>query len=403
MSVPASSREGLPSAGSDPPLVSVIMPVYNGGRFLGATLPSVAAQTHPRVECIAADDGSTDDSREILARQGNWRVERVSRLGANGARRAALAHARGTYVAFLDQDDLWHPGHLAACVRILESCPEAPAAVGRRSRFKDGDRPALIERDGPFTRHDPWGSFPIAVIDSPSMVVVRRAALDRIGGWPEEGGAAADCLAWWRLGALGAMGVTPGVTVGIREVAGSMSDVDRQARRKCLENIIRTACLATDSLAGSRRSVERRGAESLGEALAGVLDAVEQGRPIGPAALQWERTVADLPDALVLLGARFLGWLFRVDPRTSTGPEWQRVVDVMLLRWPAAAPRTGREMRRWVAVSFAPGMVAAAVRREPTRIAAWTCLAECIGARVTRPIRRGSDPRFTSATLISPR
>lgn len=378
--------------GLERPLVSVVMPVYNGSRFLDATLLAVASQTYSRMECIAADDGSTDSSQEILHRQGTWRLVRVSRLGSNGARRAALAKATGTYVAFLDQDDLWHPTHLAACIAVLESCPDAPAAVGRRSRFIDGRRPILVNRGGACTRYDPWSSFPFTMIDSPSMVLVRRTALDRIGGWPEEGGSAADCLAWWRLGTLGDFGVTRATTVGIREVAGSMSDLDRKARRRCFDNIVRTAIIATDSLDAARRPSLRRRAESVGETLGCVIDALENGCRIDQSAIAWERAVANRSDAMVLLAARFLGWLFQTDPRSSVAAERRRLVDTVLGHWPAAAPRTGREMRRWIAVAFSPALIAASLRSSPTRIAAWRCLAECLGAHIARRAGWNADP-----------
>lgn len=377
-------------------LVSVIMPVYNAAPFLGETLPAVAAQTYANVERIAADDGSTDDSRERLAAQGGWQVVCVSRLGSNGARRAAIARSRGEYVALLDQDDLWHPEHLAECVAVLEAYPDASAAIGRRDRFRDRNSLRLAHRTGAATRYNAWDSFPFQLIDSPSMVVVRRTALERMGGWPEEGAAAADCLAWWRLSAFGPLAVTPGRTVGIRESAGSMSDVDRRSRHRCLENMRWTAALATESLPESRRSEMAAFADRILAALTDVVAALERGTGLEDAAHRWESALADQSDTQVLVSVRFLGWLLNPGQgggqRGTDGPEWRQLMVRVLNDWPASAPRTGREMRRFLAVTTAPAAIAAALRSSLFQGAVWRCWVESLAARQSRRLGRVADP-----------
>jgi glycosyltransferase involved in cell wall biosynthesis len=100
------------------PLVSIITPVYNAGRWLSETLESVAAQTFEDWEHILVDDGSTDDSCGLLeaaaARDPRIRLLRMRRnIGSPQARNLALDAARGRYIAFLDADDLWHPEKLS--------------------------------------------------------------------------------------------------------------------------------------------------------------------------------------------------------------------------------------------------------------------------------------------------
>jgi len=396
-------------------LVSVVMPVYNAAAFLDETLPAVAAQTYARVERIAADDGSTDDSRDRLAAHGGWQVVDAGRLGSNGARRVAIARARGEYVALLDQDDLWHPGHLSECVAVLEACPDAPAVVGRRERFRDRSTLRLRTRTSPSARYDAWNSFPFQLIDSPSMAVVRRSALDRMGGWPLEGGAAADCVAWWRLSAQGPLGVTAGRTVGIRESAGSMSDVDRRARHRCLDNQRAAALLATECLDAARRPALASRADRVFAALAAVVESLEAGHGLELAATRWEAALADQSDVQVLVCVRFLGWLLNPGAsdgrRGAEGPEWRSLVAQVLRQWPSSAPRTGREMRRFLAVTTEPAALAATLRALPGRAAAWRCWAESIGAWLARRSGRVADPldlRFDSqrprlATCRAPR
>jgi glycosyltransferase involved in cell wall biosynthesis len=106
------------------PLVSVIVPVHAGERFLGAALDSVAAQTYPRVETIVIDDGSPDRAAEIAAARAGVRVLRQPRSGVAAARNAGVAAARGELLAFLDQDDEWRPSKLAHQVSTLREHPD---------------------------------------------------------------------------------------------------------------------------------------------------------------------------------------------------------------------------------------------------------------------------------------
>jgi glycosyltransferase involved in cell wall biosynthesis len=106
------------------PLVSVIVPVHAGERFLGAALDSVAAQTYSRVETIIVDDDSPDRAAEIAAARSGVRVLRQPRSGVAAARNTGAAAARGELLAFLDQDDEWHPSKLARQVATLRERPD---------------------------------------------------------------------------------------------------------------------------------------------------------------------------------------------------------------------------------------------------------------------------------------
>jgi teichuronic acid biosynthesis glycosyltransferase TuaG len=106
-------------------LVSVVVPCFNGARYLRATIDSVLCQTHERLELIVVDDCSTDDSPAIVETlaAGEARV-RLLRLERNhgtpgGPRNAGVRAARGDWVAFLDADDLWHPRKLELQMRVL--------------------------------------------------------------------------------------------------------------------------------------------------------------------------------------------------------------------------------------------------------------------------------------------
>ena len=121
------SRAAASPAAERPPMVSVVMPVYNGGRTLRDAIASVLAQTFQDFEFIVVDDASTDDSAEIVRAQGD-RIRFVRRAENSGicevARSQGLALARGRYAALIDQDDLWEPRKLEKQVAFMEAHPE---------------------------------------------------------------------------------------------------------------------------------------------------------------------------------------------------------------------------------------------------------------------------------------
>ncbi|HOM16915.1 MAG TPA: glycosyltransferase [Thermoguttaceae bacterium] len=106
------------------PLISVVIPVYNGQSFVAQAIESVLAQTWPRVELIVVNDGSTDRSAEVIARYADRLVlvEQPNR-GVAAARNAGMERAQGEFVALLDQDDWWRPEKLARQAKLLLADP----------------------------------------------------------------------------------------------------------------------------------------------------------------------------------------------------------------------------------------------------------------------------------------
>ena len=125
---------------SDAPIVSVLIPAYNGARLIEETLASVGAQTLVDWDAIVVDDCSTDDTRAVVARWHDPRVRLIA-LQENGgpvrARNHALAHARGRYVAALDQDDLCHPERFARQVAFLDAHPDVALVASRTDVLSD--------------------------------------------------------------------------------------------------------------------------------------------------------------------------------------------------------------------------------------------------------------------------
>jgi glycosyltransferase involved in cell wall biosynthesis len=123
--------------------VSVIIPTYNYGRFLRESIGSVQKQTVEDVEILVVDDGSTDDTPEIvqsLAAE-DPRVEYLPmpRTGVSDARNHGLEHARGEFIAYLDADDRWRPDKLELQLSMMRSEPELGLVFTNALRFQ-GDR-----------------------------------------------------------------------------------------------------------------------------------------------------------------------------------------------------------------------------------------------------------------------
>ncbi len=176
-------------AGAARPRISVIVNNYNYGRFLPRAIDSVLAEACPEAEIVIVDDGSTDDSRAVIAAYGD-RV--VAVLQANGGQAAAInagvAAAKGEILAFLDADDWIAPGRLAAVLAAFDADPEAVLVYHRlQGAASDGaliGRPfprSLCDGDisGRLLRTAGWWPFPLT-----SAVALRRSAWDALGPIP---------------------------------------------------------------------------------------------------------------------------------------------------------------------------------------------------------------------------
>jgi glycosyltransferase involved in cell wall biosynthesis len=139
------------------PHVSVIMPAFDEEAFIAEAIESVLAQTHPAVELIVADDGSTDRTASIAERYGA-QVVRQQHRGQAAARNAGLAVAHGAYWTVLDADDVMPPRRLERQVSYLEQRPDVGVVVGQAEAFVNPGEPCPshfrpIWREGPFHGH----------------------------------------------------------------------------------------------------------------------------------------------------------------------------------------------------------------------------------------------------------
>jgi len=123
------------------PLVSVIMPVYNGEKYIRKAVESVYEQG-VSLELLVIDDGSTDHTEEVLSayegREDFRYIKNEQNMGAAGSRNRGVGLAQGTYIAFLDADDWWEEGKLAAQLAALEMTGDVICSTGRDLMNPDG-------------------------------------------------------------------------------------------------------------------------------------------------------------------------------------------------------------------------------------------------------------------------
>jgi glycosyltransferase involved in cell wall biosynthesis len=185
------------------PRVSVVIPTYNYARYVPEAVDSVLAQSFEELEVIVVDDGSTDQTAEILRSFGEQiRNIRQEHRGLSAARNTGIRAARGQYVAFLDSDDLWLPEKVSLQIARLDAEPEVGLVYCETLLFDDS---ALATP----TLHSDWASHPSGrilpwlvrqnVIPSPTPIV-RRELFERVGLFDETLSACEDWDMWIRIG-----------------------------------------------------------------------------------------------------------------------------------------------------------------------------------------------------------
>ena len=178
-------------------LVSIVIPCYNQGRYLRGSIGSAQRQTHPRVEVIVVDDGSTDSTASTGERCGAT-VIRQKNSGVSVARNRGLDAASGDYVVFLDADDELLPNAVETGLAVLSPDPDALCAVGRASAMNaDGDHVPSQPRPVVRELYREWLSENF--VPTPGAALFRRTPLQAIGGFEGGAGPAADYALYLRL------------------------------------------------------------------------------------------------------------------------------------------------------------------------------------------------------------
>jgi glycosyltransferase involved in cell wall biosynthesis len=177
--------------------VSVVIPTFNSGKFIGDTVTSVLNQTHP-CEIIVVDDGSTDDTpTQLAAFAEHIKYLRQPNQGVSVARNNGIRRANGDWVALLDADDLWHPQKVEVQLTALSRLSDASGIGMIGSRAAKVMPPTLSFQ--PPVRRIRVRDFLLTVPMSVSGVLIRRQCFDKIGAFDSKFSAAADRDMWLRI------------------------------------------------------------------------------------------------------------------------------------------------------------------------------------------------------------
>lgn len=200
-----------------PPIVTVIVPAYNYARFLPAALDSVLAQSFRDWECVIVDDGSTDDTpavaRSWVERDRRFRYVRQENRGLAGARNTAIAQSRGTYLQFLDADDLLAPDKLARHAAFLNEHVGTDIVYSEVGFFRSEtpgqwmasmggrlSRSIMARVHGADEAREKLQHYNIMPV---LAALVRRSVIERAGTFDEAAPACEDYGFWIRCAAAG--------------------------------------------------------------------------------------------------------------------------------------------------------------------------------------------------------
>jgi glycosyltransferase involved in cell wall biosynthesis len=179
------------------PKVSVIIPTYNRANLIAESIKSVLNQTFTDFEIIVVDDGSADNTKEVVESFKEPRIRYIyqANKGVSCARNVGIFASKGEYIAFLDSDDIWLPQNLELKIKLLDTCPNIPLVCSDMAFFRN-DTDTIISRlwqkrsnhylrglrDGsrqPLTEFLAHGLFTVPT------TVMRRCVLDQIGYFDE--------------------------------------------------------------------------------------------------------------------------------------------------------------------------------------------------------------------------
>jgi glycosyltransferase involved in cell wall biosynthesis len=232
----------MADACSDGPAISVLLPVYNAERFVAEAVESILAQTFGDFELLALDDGSSDGSllilREFAARDARMVVRSRENRGLVASLNELISYARGPYLARMDADDVCMPDRFLKQSGFLNSFPDH-VLVGGWIEFRSeaGQPIGVIKTPVAHEEIDRSHVKGYSSVWHPTAMI-RKASVERLGGYRPQFTSAEDLDLWLRLAEIGKIANLPEVVLGYRLLDGSISGSKRgeqreSARRAC--------------------------------------------------------------------------------------------------------------------------------------------------------------------------
>jgi len=301
------------------PLVSILIPCYNGAICLAETLESALAQTYQNTEILLVDDGSTDSSLSI-ARSFEPRGVRVFtqlNSGAAAARNRALRLAQGDYIQFLDADDLLAPDKIALQLAALRAAPPLAIASGTWGRFTADPASTVWSTEAVYAARSGIAYLQIhyetGSMMQPGAWLAPRALLNLAGPWDETLSLNDDGEYFARV-TLRASSIVPVPAARCHYRTGSAASLSRRCDTRALTSLHRSVELTSAHLLSADRSPRSHAAAALAwraSAFELYPDAPNLARAARRAARSLDHT--DTPrggPAWVAHLARLTGWTF---------------------------------------------------------------------------------------------
>lgn len=179
-------------------IIDVIIPLYNGSRWIKEAINSVFKQTYKVGKIIVIDDGSSDNSISIVRSIPNVLLVKGPGKGPAAARNTGLEYTKAAYIAFLDQDDIWHPDHLRMLSNVLIRYPNAGLVASNYKSFNDGSQAFFDVSNQSIEKVDTWEVYPnIWIPCSPSFCLFEKKEFAKIK-WSVEHGGLYDYSLWMK-------------------------------------------------------------------------------------------------------------------------------------------------------------------------------------------------------------
>lgn len=205
------------------PLVSVVIPCYNQGRFLREAIESARRQTHRAVEIVIVDDGSTDDTAAVARMYPAVRRLEQANQGAAAARNAGLRESRGEYLIFLDADDRLLPDAVANGLEALAAHPDWAFVTGHVRLINEDGTPNGVPSQEHAAGDGYVGLLRSNYIWTPGAVMYRRSVFESVRPFDASAGGSADYELNVRIARRFAFGCHHRIVLDYRQHGANMS------------------------------------------------------------------------------------------------------------------------------------------------------------------------------------
>jgi glycosyltransferase involved in cell wall biosynthesis len=244
-----------------PPLLSVLMPVFNSSKYVAQAVDSILNQSFRDFEFVIVDDGSSDGSPQILDHYASLdqrvRIVHQPNSGITVALTNGFEESRGEFLARMDSDDVAEPTRLEKQLTFIKSNPEL-VLVGTSSIYID---PSGREVDRPnvpsdHNQMDSWHASGMGTALGHPTAMIRRTAFVTVGGYRQEFEPAEDLDLWLRLAEVGQIANVPEALVRYRIHPESVSQQRRKAQSQAVWRAVRSAAIRRSTIISDKQFTE---------------------------------------------------------------------------------------------------------------------------------------------------